>query len=50
MRKTSGKGFKFVKVDIETARLILFTDASVAHARNLKSQFVYVVALGEQDG
>ena len=40
-------GLKFVKLDIKTIRLLLFTDASFANCNNLKSQIGFLLVLAD---
>jgi hypothetical protein len=41
------RGLKFVKLDINTLQLLVFTDASFANNKDLTSQIGYVIALSD---
>lgn len=41
------RGLKFVKLDITTLQLLVFTDASFANNKDLSSQIGYVIALAD---
>jgi hypothetical protein len=47
--ENSGRGLKFVKLDKNTLKLIVFTDSSFANNRDYTSQIGYVVILADQD-
>ena len=51
LKATREMGLRFVKLDPETLRLVLFTDASFANSDNLSSQmgFVIVIADGQNN-
>lgn len=42
---TANVGLKYVPLDMKTLRLVLFTDASFANTKNLKSQIGFVFVL-----
>lgn len=42
-----GRGLHFVKLDRESLRLVVFTDASFANNKDLSSQIGYVIALAD---
>lgn len=44
-KKTSDIGLNYVPLDLESTKLVLFTDASFANARNHKSQLGFIVAM-----
>lgn len=44
------RGLMFVQLGIDTARLVLLTDASLANARNLKSQMWFIVLVMDHTG
>ncbi len=46
-RRTSETGLKFVPLDVNSLRLVLFTDASFANTENLKSQIGFVLLLAD---
>lgn len=50
LKDTSGQGLDYVKVDMDTARIVLLTDASFANARDLKSQLGYLILVVDDDG
>lgn len=39
------EGLDFVKLDLDTTRLVLITDASFANARDMKSQIRYLILI-----
>ena len=41
------RGLKFVKLDLKTLQLLVFTDASFANNKDLSSQIGYVIALAD---
>ena len=41
------RGLKFIKLDIDTLKLITFTDASFANNADLLSQIGYVIVLAD---
>lgn len=43
LKGTEEQGFTIFKVELPTAKLVLFTDASFANARDMKIQFGNVV-------
>jgi hypothetical protein len=45
--KNSNRGLKFVKLDVDTLRLLVFTDASFANNKDLSSQIGYVLVLAD---
>jgi hypothetical protein len=45
--QNSTRGLRFVKLDITTLRLLVFTDASFANNKDLSSQMGYVIALAD---
>ena len=46
-QQNAGKGLKFVKLDIHTVRLVVFTDSSFANNRDQSSQIGYVIILAD---
>ena len=44
-QQNAGKGLKFVKLDIYTVRLVVFTDSSFANNQDQSSQIGYVIIL-----
>jgi len=45
--KNSNRGLKFVKLDVDALRLLVFTDASFANNKDLLSQIGYVLVLAD---
>ena len=45
----SARGLKFVKLDKNTLRLIVFTDSSFANNRDFTSQIGYIITLADHD-
>jgi hypothetical protein len=45
--KNSNRGLKFVKLDVDALRLLVFTDASFANNKDLSSQIGYVLVLAD---
>ena len=43
--ENSERGLKFVKLDVDTLQLLIFTDASFANNKDLSSQIGYVIVL-----
>jgi hypothetical protein len=43
--KNPGRGLKFVKLDINSIQLLIFTDASFANNKDLSSQIGYVIVM-----
>ena len=41
------RGLKFIKLDINTLQLLIFTDASFANNKDLISQIRYIIALSD---
>jgi len=48
-KKTKDIGLKFVKLDLDSTKIVLFTDSSFANAKNLKSQLGFVIALVDKE-
>ncbi len=44
-RSTSQQGLNFIKLDLESCRLALFTDSSFANGSNFKSQLGFIILL-----
>lgn len=44
------EGFNFVKIDLETARIVLLTETSFANEREMKSQLAFLVLMMEASG
>jgi len=49
-QKTSAEGLNFVKLDKDTLKIVLFTDASFGNAVGLSSQAGFVVVLMDESG
>jgi len=45
--ENANRGLKFVKLDIKTLQLLVFTDASFANNKDLSSQIGYVIVLAD---
>jgi hypothetical protein len=45
--KNPNRGLKFVKLDINTMQLVVFTDASFANNKDLSSQIGYIIVLAD---
>ena len=45
--KNTNKGLKFIKLNINTLQLLIFTDASFANNKDLSSQIGYVIVLAD---
>ena len=45
--ENANKGLKFVKLDINTLQLLVFTDASFTNNKDLSSQIGYVLILAD---
>ena len=45
--KNTDRGLKFIKLDISTLQLLVFTDASFANNKDLSSQISYVLVLSD---
>jgi hypothetical protein len=45
--ENSTRGLNFVKLDVDTLRLIVFTDSSFANNRDLSSQIGYILVLAD---
>jgi len=43
--KNANRGLKFVKLDIKTLQLLMFTDALFTNNKDLSSQIGYVIVL-----
>jgi hypothetical protein len=43
--ENSERGLKFVKLDVDTLQLLIFTDASFVNNKDLSSQIGYVIVL-----
>jgi hypothetical protein len=41
--KNLSRGLKFIKLDVDTLQLLVFTDASFANNKDLSSQIGYVI-------
>ena len=50
LKETADQGLNFVKLDIDTIRLVLLTDASFANAEGMKSQLGYLVLMVDGNG
>lgn len=48
--ENAARGLRFVKLEKETLRLLVFTDASFANNRDLSSQIGYVLVLADDTG
>jgi Reverse transcriptase (RNA-dependent DNA polymerase) len=44
------RGLRFIKLDIDSLRLIAFTDASFANNKDLSSQIGFVIVIADKDG
>jgi hypothetical protein len=45
--KNPSRGLKFIKLDVDTLQLLVFTDASFANNKDLSSQIGYVIVLAD---
>lgn len=50
MKDTIGQGLDYVQLDMDSARIVLVTDASFANTRDLKSQLGYLVLIVDGNG
>lgn len=50
LNETIKQGLDYVHVDMNTARLVLLTDASFANARGLKRQLGYLIIIVDEEG
>jgi hypothetical protein len=45
--KNPSRGFKFIKLDVDTLQLLVFTDASFTNNKNLSLQIGYILVLAD---
>ena len=50
LKSTKGQGLHYVPLNLNTARLVLITDASFANAEGLKSQLGYLILMADKNG
>lgn len=50
LRETKDRGIDYVKLDMKTLGILLFTDSSFANERGLKSQLGSVIVLADKEG
>lgn len=50
MKDTCSQGLDYVKLDLNSARIVLVTDASFANTRDLKSQLRYIILMVNEAG
>ena len=50
LKATTSQGLNYVPIDLQTAHLVLMTDASFANAEGKKSQLGYVIAMVDDKG
>jgi hypothetical protein len=48
--ESGSRGLKFVKLSLNSIRILVFTDASFANNKDLSSQIGYVLVIADEDG